>query len=117
MPTVEPPLHGLFREGTAENVERWKERRDMGIDCGPAPSYDELEWGDKAVCIRGDYPADSSGYRILRYADIDTVSCRDDSSRVSVFIRGEWVTIRSAEPRALVLRLKEWAMGEVGEGR
>ncbi len=84
----------------------------MGIDCGPAPSYDELEWSDKAVCIRGDYPADSIGYRILRYADIDAVSCRDDSSRVSVFIKGEWATIRTAEPRALVLRLKKRAMGE-----
>ena len=29
MPTVDSPSGGLFREGTAENVERWKEGRDM----------------------------------------------------------------------------------------
>ncbi len=37
MPTVDPPSGSLFHEGTVENVQRWKERRDMGIDCGPAP--------------------------------------------------------------------------------
>ena len=88
----------------------------MGMDCGPAPLNDTIEWGTKAACIVAEGVQNYAGdvcCRILRYEDIDGMRINHKNTNlVHICIGGEWAVIRTNDSREVMWEFKRRIMSE-----
>ncbi len=86
----------------------------MGIDCGPAPTDDRLEWGNSTVSIEhmgsSSYSAEQQSWCIIKYADIQRLSLQKNENVVHVWIGNELVSIHTTRRCEVMERLKQEAM-------